>query len=86
MDPQVTHSLFTFAAAVSIVILCVGTLLALPWSIAAQESTERGLLLGATRLAAIVDRAIRGSGGGPAPSVAVARSPRVQWSTVRRSA
>lgn len=58
MDPQVTHTLFTFAAAAGIVTLCIGTLLALPWSPAAQESTERGLADGAARLATLVGTAI----------------------------
>ncbi len=58
MDPQVTHSLFTFAAALGVVALCSGTLLALPWTTAAQESTERGLLLGAARLATLVEGAL----------------------------
>lgn len=61
MDLQVTHTLFTFAAAAGVITLCIGTLLALPWSPAAQESTERGLAEGAARLATLVGTAVRGA-------------------------
>ena len=55
MDPLFTHSLYTYAVAVGIVSLCVGTLLALPRTAAAQESTERGLIFGFARITEVVE-------------------------------
>lgn len=50
MDPQVTHFLFTSAVGLGVVAVTLGTLIALPWSAAAQASTERGLAHGLSQV------------------------------------
>lgn len=50
MDPQVTHFLFTSLVGLGVVGVTIGTLVALPWSTAAQASTERGLAHGVSRV------------------------------------
>jgi len=58
MDPQVTHFLFTSLVGFGIVSVTIGTLVALPWSTAAQASTERGLSLGVSRITDAVTGAL----------------------------
>lgn len=58
MDPQVTHFLFTAVVGLGVVGVTIGTLVALPWSTAAQASTERGLAYGVSRVTEAVTGAL----------------------------
>ena len=60
-----THFLFTSAGVLGILVLCAAALAALPWSLADQAATERGLAHGGDRVAAALATAwgaFRGGG------------------------
>ncbi|MSP54884.1 MAG: hypothetical protein EXR69_04665 [Myxococcales bacterium] len=50
MTDIVTHFLFTSAGVIGIASVCLAALAALPWTLAEQASTERGLAYGGERL------------------------------------
>lgn len=50
MTDILTHFLFTSAGVVGITSLCAAALAALPWSLAQQAATERGLAHGGDRV------------------------------------
>ncbi len=63
MLPILLHTLFTLLGCLAIFTLCGVALAALPWHLSAQEATERGLLLLAERVVALLRGAVLTSEG-----------------------